>query len=166
MMVTIINGYNFRGLQLMSSVLTVFAGIALLLAVVGVYAATAYAVRQRLHEVGVRMALGAQAWQVVWLFVRRGLALLAIGLPIGLAGAVAVGGLLRGLLINTRPIDALTLGLITGLVAPVTVAACLLPARRAVLRDPLAVLRSECAQEKFQAPSAKSQPLPNPNCQT
>ena len=129
--------------RLMSSVLTVFAGIALLLAVVGVYAATAYAVRQRRQEIGVRMALGAQSWQVVWLFVRRGLVLLAIGLPIGLAGAVAVGALVRGLLINTRPTDALTLGSIVGLVAVVTVAACLFPARRAAQLDPTAVLRSE-----------------------
>jgi predicted permease len=129
--------------RLMGSLLSAFAGIALLLAVVGVYAATAYAVRQRLHEIGVRMALGAQAWQVVWLFVRRGLALLAIALPIGLAGAVAVGALLRGLLIQTRPTDILTLGLITGLVGLVTIAACLFPARRAVQRDPTAVLRSE-----------------------
>jgi predicted permease len=149
--VTLFNSRPLRDLRndsrlqhrLMASLLAVLAGIALLLAVVGVYAATAYAVRQRLHEVGVRMALGAQAWQVVWLFVRRGLTLLAIGLPIGLAGAVAVGAVLRGLLINTRPTDALTLVLITGLVALVTVAACLFPARRAVRRDPLRVLRSE-----------------------
>jgi putative ABC transport system permease protein len=129
--------------RLMASLLATLAGIALLLAVVGVYAATAYAIRQRLHEVGVRMALGAQGRQVVWLFVRRGLTLLAISLPIGLAGAVAVGAVLGGLLIDTRPADALTLASITGLVALVTIAACLLPARRAVLRDPLAVLRSE-----------------------
>jgi ABC-type lipoprotein release transport system permease subunit len=69
--------------------------------------------------------------------------LLAIALPIGLAGAVAVGSLLRGLLIQTTPTDAATLALIAGLVLLVTMAACLFPARRAVLRDPLAVLRSE-----------------------
>lgn len=129
--------------RLIGTVLTAFAGIALLLSVVGVFAATAYAVRQRSHEIGVRMALGAQAPQVVWLFVRRGLALLAIGLPIGLAGAAAVGLLLRGLLIQTRPTDPITLVLIAGLVIVFTVAACLIPARRAAHRDPLAVLRTE-----------------------
>ena len=129
--------------RLMGSVLTVFSGIALLLSVVGVFAATAYAVRQRSHEIGVRMALGAQAPQVVWLFLRRGLTLLAIGLPIGLAGAAAVGMLLRGLLIQTRPTDPLTLVLIAGLVFVVTVGACLIPARRAAHQDPLIVLRAE-----------------------
>ena len=129
--------------RLMGSVLAAFASIALLLSVVGVFAATAYAVRQRSHEIGVRMALGAQAPQVVWLFVRRGLTLLSIGLLIGLAGAVAVGLLLRGLLIQTRPTDPITLVLIAGLVIVFTVAACLIPARRAAHRDPLAVLRAE-----------------------
>jgi putative ABC transport system permease protein len=129
--------------RLIGTVLTAFAGIALLLSVVGVFAATAYAVRQRRHEIGVRMALGAQAPQVVWLFVRRGLTLLAIGLPIGLAGAVAVGLLLRGLLIQTRPADPVILLVIAGLVIGFTLAACLIPARRAAHRDPLAVLRTE-----------------------
>ena len=127
----------------MGTVLTGFAGIALLLSVLGVFAATAYAVGQRRHEIGVRMALGAQAPQVVWLFVRRGVALLAIGLPIGLAGAGVVGLLLRGLLIQTRPTDPVTLVLIAGLVVVFTLAACLIPARRAAYRDPLAVLRAE-----------------------
>ena len=89
------------------------------------------------------MALGAQAPQVVWLFVRRGLGLLAIGLPIGLAGAVAVGLLLRGLLIQTRPTDPVILVVIAGLVIGFTLAACLIPARRAAHQDPLAVLRAE-----------------------
>ena len=129
--------------RLIGTVLTAFAGIALLLSVVGVFAATAYAVRQRRHEIGVRMALGAQAPQVVWLFVRRGLALLAIGLPTGLAGAVVVGLLLRGLLIQTRPADPIILLVIAGLVIGFTLAACLIPARRAAHREPLAVLRTE-----------------------
>jgi ABC-type antimicrobial peptide transport system permease subunit len=129
--------------RLMGSVLAIFAGIALLLAVVGLAAFTAYAVRQRRHEIGVRMALGAQSHQVIWLFVRRGLTLLAIGLPIGLAGAFAVGAVLQGLLIGTSATNPGLLALIVILVLVVTIAACLFPARRAVHLDPLTVLRSE-----------------------
>ena len=127
--------------RLMGSVLAVFSGIALLLSMVGVYAVTAYGVRQRRHEIGVRLALGAQPHQVVWMFVRRGLGLIAVGLPIGLAGAVAIGQVVRGLLIQTSPTDVVTLGLIGGLVVGVTVTACFLPARAAARLDPLAVLR-------------------------
>jgi len=129
--------------RLMGTMLTVFAGIALLLSLVGLYAATAYAVRQRTHEIGVRMALGAQSEDVVWLFVRRGLLPTGIGLTIGLAGAVAGGLLLRGLLIQTSPTDPLTLVVVAVLLVAVAVAACFLPARRAARVDPLATLRYE-----------------------
>ena len=129
--------------RLIGTVIAVFASIALLLSVVGLYAFTAYAVRQRTHEIGVRMALGAQSAQVVRLFVRRGMVPLAIGLIIGLVGAFGVGRLLQGLLIQTSPADPLTLVFITVLLVAVSVAACFLPARKAANTDPLAVLRYE-----------------------
>jgi putative ABC transport system permease protein len=129
--------------RLIGTVLGVFAAITLLLSMVGLYALTAYAVQQRTHEVGVRMALGAQARQVVWLFVRRGLVPLGIGVTIGLAGAVGAGRLLQGLLIQTSPADPLTLALIVVLLVTVAVAACVFPARRAAHLDPVVVLRNE-----------------------
>ena len=129
--------------RLIGTVLAAFAGIALLLSVVGLYAVTAYAVQQRTHEIGVRMALGAQSREVVWLFVRRGMVPLGIGLIIGLAGAFAVGKLLQGLLIQTSSTDPITLLFILVLLVFVSVAGCLLPARRAARLDPLTVLRYE-----------------------
>ena len=123
------------------TVIAVIASIALLLSVVGLYAFTAYAVQQRTHEIGVRMALGAQPSQVVRLFVTRGLLPLGIGLLIGLVGAFAVGRLLQGLLIHTSPTDPVTLVFITLLVVVVSLAACILPARKAANLDPLTVLR-------------------------
>jgi len=129
--------------RLIGTVIAAFASIALLLSVVGLYAFTAYAVQQRTHEIGVRMALGAQRSQVVALFVRRGMLPLGIGLAIGLVGAFGVGRLLQGLLIQTSPTDPVTLLFITLLLAVVSVAACFLPARKAAKLDPLAVLRYE-----------------------
>lgn len=129
--------------RLIGTVLGVFAGIALLLSMVGLYAVTAYAVLQRTHEIGVRMALGARSSQVVWLFVRRGMVPLALGLVIGLAGAFGIGALLRGLLIQTSPSDPVTLLTIVALLIVTAVAACFFPARRAAQLDPLAALRYE-----------------------
>lgn len=129
--------------RLIGTIIAVFAGIALLLSVVGLYAFTAYAVQQRTHEIGVRMALGAQSVQVVTLFLRRGMLALGTGLAIGLAGAFGVGRLLQGLLIQTSPTDPVTLAFIMLLLAVVSFAACVLPARRAAKLDPLTVLRRE-----------------------
>ena len=107
--------------------------IALALSAVGLYAVTAYSVAQRTQEIGVRMALGAQASQVWWLVVRRGLVQLAIGLAIGLAGAFGVGQLLKSLLVQTSTRDPLTLTSIVLLLMLVSVLASVLagPARDA-----------------------------------
>jgi putative ABC transport system permease protein len=127
--------------RLIGTLLGLFAGIALLLSTVGMYSVTAYAVLQRTHEIGVRMALGARSHQVVWLFVRRGLVPLGIGLAIGLAGAFAAGQVLRGLLIQTSATDLVTLLFVVTLLISAAVAACFFPARRAARLNPLAVLR-------------------------
>jgi putative ABC transport system permease protein len=129
--------------RLIGTVIAVFASIALLLSVVGLYAFTAYAVQQRTHEIGVRMALGAQPGEVVRLFVRRGMLPLGIGLAIGLAGALAVGQVLRGALIQTSATDPVTLVFVVILLVVVSMTACFLPARKAAKLDPLAVLRYE-----------------------
>jgi putative ABC transport system permease protein len=129
--------------RLIGTVLSAFAVIALLLSMVGLYAMTAYAVLQRTREIGVRMALGAQPQQVVWLFVRRALLPLGIGLSLGLVGAFVASQLLRGLLRQTGVTDATTIGLMVLLFVGVALAACVLPSRRAARLDPLSVLRYE-----------------------
>lgn len=127
----------------MSTALTVVAAIALVLATMGLYAVTAYGVAQRTSEVGIRTALGARRAQVSWLFLRSTLLQLAAGLTIGLAGAVALGQLLRGFLVQTSPLDPLTFGAtVIGLVT-VAIIACLVPAQRASRLDPVAALRHE-----------------------
>ncbi len=114
-----------------------------MLSAVGLYAVTAYSVAQRTQEIGVRMALGAQSSQVLWLFQRRILVQLGIGVVIGLAGAVGVGKLLRGVLVRTEATDLPTLVSIAALLVLVALAAGLWPARRATRLDPVAALRNE-----------------------
>jgi putative ABC transport system permease protein len=130
-------------LRVFGTMFAMFAAIALVLAAVGLYAVTAYSVAQRTQEIGVRMALGAQPGQVRWLVLRRGLVQTAVGLAVGLAGAVGVGRLLQSVLVQTSTRDAVTLTSIVVLLAVVAIAACLAPARRATRLDPLAALRYE-----------------------
>jgi predicted permease len=125
------------------SMFAFFAFIALLLSAVGLYAVTAYSVTQRTQEIGVRMALGAQTSQVLWLFVRRVLVHLAIGLALGLAGAVGVGRLLQGVLVRTSATDPATLASIVGVLVSVALIAAFWPARRAARLDPVIALRYE-----------------------
>jgi putative ABC transport system permease protein len=130
-------------IRVFGTMFSVFAGIAIVLATVGLYAVTAYSVTQRTQEIGVRMALGAQAEHVRWLILKRGLVQLGIGLTIGLAGAFGVGRLLRSLLVQTGPSDPLTLASITLLLVTVGIAACLFPARQATRLNPVTALRYE-----------------------
>jgi predicted permease len=122
---------------------TIFAGIALVLSAVGLYAVTAYAVTQRTAEIGVRMALGAQPAQVIWLILRRALVQLAIALPIGVGGAFGVGRLLQSVVVRAGGRDALTIAAITLVMIAVSFAACVWPARRAMRLDPVSALRYE-----------------------
>jgi putative ABC transport system permease protein len=132
--------FSFR---VFGSMFAIFAAIALVLSAVGLYAVTAYAVSQRTAEIGVRMALGAQSTQVLWLMMRQALWQLAIGLPIGVAGAFAVGRLLQSVLAQTNGNDPLTVASIALLLLIVSLAACFWPARRATRLDPVAALRNE-----------------------
>ena len=131
--------------RIFGSMFAIFAFIALALSAIGLYAVTAYSVTQRTQEVGVRMALGAQSNQVTWLFLRQSFVQLAVGLTIGVAGAYGVGRLFQStqLLVQTTAGDPLTIGGIALLLAIVAVSACLWPARRATLLDPLVALRRD-----------------------
>jgi ABC-type antimicrobial peptide transport system permease subunit len=130
-------------MRVFGSMFTIFAGIALILSAVGLYAVTAYSVSQRTSEIGIRMALGAQPAQVLWLVLRRSLLQLAIGVPLGIAGAFGVGQLLQSLLVQTSSRDPLTIAVIALVMVVVSVAACVWPARKATRLDPVTALRYE-----------------------
>ena len=123
--------------------LTVFAAVALLLAAVGTYGVVAYSVSQRTHEFGVRMALGAGRREVLALVVRQGLALASVGVIVGLLVAAGATRLLSGLLFGISPTDPLTYAAVAVLLSLVALLACLVPARRATLVDPMTALRCE-----------------------
>jgi putative ABC transport system permease protein len=113
------------------------------LSAVGLCAVTAYSVAQRTQEIGVRMALGAQATQVLWRILRHSIVRMTIGLAIGIAGALAVGKVLESLLVQTGTRDLVTLTSIVASLIVVSLAACFWPARRATRLDPVNALRYE-----------------------
>jgi len=123
--------------------LGVFAGVALLLATVGIYGAVAYTVEQRTGEIGVRMALGAQTRDVLRLVVNQGMKPVVIGLAVGIIAAFALGRLIASQLYQTSAYNPALLGGATLLLAATALVACLLPARRATLVDPVQALRTE-----------------------
>jgi predicted permease len=121
----------------------VFAGVALALAVTGIYGVTSYSVAQRTQEIGVRMALGAGRADVLGLVVGRGARLALVGVAIGLAGAVGLGRFLASLLYGVSATDPLTLAGVAALVVAAALLACLPPARRATKVDPIVALKYE-----------------------
>ncbi|MDQ3118123.1 MAG: ABC transporter permease [Verrucomicrobiota bacterium] len=129
--------------KLMMALLGVFAAVALLLATVGIYGAVAYTVEQRTGEIGVRMALGAQTMDVLRLVLKQGMTPVIIGLVAGIAAALALGRLLTAQLYEISPHNPLLLGATAGILGLAALLACLFPARRATLLNPVEALRAE-----------------------
>jgi ABC-type antimicrobial peptide transport system permease subunit len=123
--------------------LSVFAGAALLLAVIGIYGVMSYVVTQRTQEMGVRLALGATPVEIARLVLGQGARLVVIGLALGIAGAVALTRLMTSLLFEVTPTDPVTYGGVALVLAVTAVAACQIPAWRATRVDPLTALRSD-----------------------
>ena len=126
-----------------TAVLAAFAGLALLLATIGLYGVLAYNVAQRRRELGVRAALGATRGSLVSLVMRQGMAFVIAGLVLGLAGAASATKLMSALLFSISAHDAIAFGAAPAILLLVAVAACLLPARRAASTDPAEALRCE-----------------------
>jgi len=120
-----------------------FASGALLLAAIGLYGMLAFGVARRTREIGVRMALGATRREVLGLVVRQGMILTLAGLGLGIAGALGVTRLMRGLLYQIEPLDPVTFASVPGILSVVALLACYLPARRAARVEPMAALRAE-----------------------
>jgi putative ABC transport system permease protein len=131
------------GARMIGSWFQTLAVIATVLAFVGLYALTAHGVSQRMHEIGVRMALGARSSQVVWLFVRKTLFQLAIGLTFGIAGALAAVRFVAAFLENANPSDPLVLSGVSVELGAVAVAATAWPARKAARINPSIALRTD-----------------------
>src|SRR6185503_6688475 len=124
-------------------VLAAFATVAFLLAAVGLHALLSFAVTSRAQEIGVRMALGALAGDILAMVLREALRRAALGLVLGLGLAYAAGRSLEALLFGVRPADAATFLAVTGLAALMTLVGCLRPAVRAIRLNPIEVIRAE-----------------------
>jgi putative ABC transport system permease protein len=129
--------------RLNAALLEVFAGVALLIAAIGVYGVLAYSVNQRTREIGLRMALGAQPSGVLWWIAGRGMLVSFAGIGAGLVGAYALNRVLASLLFGIQPHDSLTFVAVAVVLAAVALAACLVPARRASRVDPIVALRED-----------------------
>jgi len=127
----------------LASLLGSFAGLALLLAALGIYGLVSYAVSQRTAEIGIRMALGAQPGDVLKLVLRKGMGSTLAGLVIGLSTALIIAGLLRSFLFGVKPTDPVSFTVVALLLAGTALLACYIPGQRAMCVDPIVALRHE-----------------------
>jgi putative ABC transport system permease protein len=132
-----------RPQQFNAFLISVFAGLALMLAAVGVYGVLSYTARQRTHEIGIRMALGAERADIVRLLVTEGMVLAVVGVSIGLAGALALTRFLTSMLYSVKPTDPVTFIAVPFILTLVALIASYIPARRATKVDPMVALRYE-----------------------
>jgi putative ABC transport system permease protein len=123
--------------------ISIFAGVALLLASIGIYGVVSYSVSQQTHYIGVRMALGAKPSDILKMVLKQGLFLALLGLGIGVLAALGLMRLLQTMLFEVSTTDVGTFGIVTGALFVVALLACFLPARRATKVDPLVALRYE-----------------------
>jgi ABC-type antimicrobial peptide transport system permease subunit len=124
-------------------VFVVFAGVALVLASIGLYGVVAHGVTERTHEIGVRMALGAERKHVLALVVRQGLSMALAGTVVGVVAALGLSRLIGSLLFHVKPTDPMTFGLVIASLLGVAGLACYIPAWRATRVDPTQALRAE-----------------------
>jgi len=129
--------------RMVMALLVSFASLALILSALGIYSVLSYSIAQRTREIGLRMALGAQRGNVLRLVVGGGAGLALLGITIGLAAALALTRLMTGLLFGVHPIDPITFGVVTTVLAVTSILACYVPARRATRVDPMVALRFE-----------------------
>jgi putative ABC transport system permease protein len=125
------------------SLLGAFAALALLMAAVGLYGVLSYSVSRRMHEMGLRLALGASARDLMWLVMGQGVRLALLGMAVGLAASLAATRLLAGMLFGVSPLDPLTFAAVAGVLFAAALLASFIPARRATRVDPMVALRYE-----------------------
>jgi ABC-type antimicrobial peptide transport system permease subunit len=134
---------SIRRPRLLAQLFAAFAGLALLLAAIGTYGVLSYMVTERRREIGIRVALGAARSQVLTQFMKQGLQVTALGVTIGLAGALALNRLIASLLFGVQPTDTVTIAFVIATIMAVAAVASWLPAWRASRVDPNIVLRDE-----------------------
>jgi ABC-type antimicrobial peptide transport system permease subunit len=123
--------------------LGIAAGVALLLGALGIYGVISYIAAQRTREIGIRIALGARAADVLRMVLAQGLTLAGVGIAIGLVAALAITRVMRALLYETSPTDPLTFATVVPVLGAAALLACWVPARRAMRADPIVALRCE-----------------------
>jgi putative ABC transport system permease protein len=138
-----ISQFSYAGPRFSFFLLGIFAGIGLILVTIGVYSVLAYTATRRTHEIGIRMALGAERGHVLQLVIRMGLRLVILGVVIGVAASLALGRVIATQLWGVSPYDAMTLIAVPALLLVTGLLACWIPARRAARVDPLVALRYE-----------------------